>query len=122
MRVVRRYRCDQGHEWFVRRQDTEEEWPVDHVCPEGHVAVTGRVEYPVDDVQVLISPAARVVDPEKGQRTLNDRFYLSLLDKTGIEILSSREHLDWDEAIELASFFKGKSVEQARSWWTKREL
>ena len=122
MRVVRRYRCDEGHEWFVQRQDTEEELPADQVCPVGHVAVTCRVEYPVDDVQVLISPAARVVDPEKGQRVLEDRFYLSLLDKTGTEILSSREHFDWNGAIKLASFFKGKSVEQARSWWTRRNL
>jgi hypothetical protein len=100
----------------------EEELPGDQVCPQGHPAVTCRVEYPVDDVQVLISPAARVVDAEKGQRTLNDRFYLSLLDKTGAEVLSSREHFDWDEALKLATFFKGKSIEQARSWWTRRSL
>ena len=122
MRVVRRYRCDEGHEWFVRRQDKEEELPADQVCPQGHIAVTCRVEYPVEDVQVLISPAARIVDAERGQSTLNNRFYISLLDRAGAEILSSREHFDWDEAIKLASFFKGKSVEQARSWWARRSL
>jgi len=122
MKIVRRYRCDEGHEWFVQRRDTEEESPADQMCPHGHVAVTCRVEYPVDDVQVLISPAARVVDPEKGQRTLNDRFYLSLLDKAGAEVCYSREHFEWEEALKLASFFKGKSVEQARSWWMRRNL
>jgi hypothetical protein len=86
------------------------------------MAVTCRVEYPVEDVQILISPAARVVDPEKGQRTLNDRFYVSLLDRTGAEILASRESFDWGEAVKLASFFKGKSVEQARIWWDRRNL
>jgi hypothetical protein len=73
MRIFCHYHCDCGHQWTVQRQHTEDEQPSDLICPEGHPAITGRVELPVDDVQVLISPAARVVDQVKQQRILNGR-------------------------------------------------
>jgi hypothetical protein len=122
MRVFRSYRCDYGHHWEVHRHDSEEEQPSDGVCPEGHPAITCCVELPVDDVQILISPAARVVDQLRRQRILGQRYYLSLLDKTGAELCASRDHYDWDTAVQFASFFKDKSAEQALAWWSKRNL
>src|SRR5262245_27707808 len=78
MRIFRHYSCDYGHQWVVQRGDYDNEQPSDLICPEGHPAITGRVEFPVDDVQILISPAARVVDQPTQQRVLDGRYYLSL--------------------------------------------
>jgi hypothetical protein len=122
MRVFRSYRCEEGHHWIVQRRVDEDEQPSDMICPEGHPAVTSRVESPVDDVQILISPAARVVDSLKGQRILEGHYYLSLLDKNGREICASKEHFDWDTVIKLAAFFRKRSVEFALAWWKKRDL
>jgi hypothetical protein len=122
MRVFRSYRCDHGHHWIVRREDGEGEHPSDTVCPEGHSAITCREEFPVDDVQILISPAARIVDEVKGQRILDGRYYLSLLDKTGKEVCTSKEHYDWDTVVKLTAFFRKRSIEMALTWWAKRGL
>lgn len=122
MIIFRRYRCDLEHEWLVQRESDEEEQFADTLCPEGHQAVTCREELPVDDVQILISPAARIVDPVRKQRILDDRYFLSILDKTGVEICSTKEHHDWEAVVKLAAFFKGKSREQALIWWSKRGL
>jgi hypothetical protein len=121
MRVFRIYRCDHGHHWEVHRRDSEEQ-PSDCICPEEHPAITCRVEHPVQDVQMLITPAARVVDQVSRQRILDGRYYLSLLDKTGAELCASRDHYDWDTVVTLSAFFKDKSVERALAWWTKRKL
>jgi hypothetical protein len=122
MRIFRTYQCDEGHHWIVQRQDTENAQPSDSICPDGHPAVTCRVESPVDDVQILISPAARVTDRLTGQRILDGRYYLSLLDKDGREICMSKEHYDWDTIVKLAAFFRKKAIDFALAWWKKRDL
>jgi len=120
MRVFRNYHCDNGHQWAVERQESEHEQPADSICPEGHPAITCRVEFPVEEFQILISPAARIVDQARGQRILDGRYYLSLLDRSGAEVRASRQHYDWDAVVKLASFFKAKSVEQALIWRARR--
>lgn len=122
MKIFRRYRCDFEHEWVVQRVSDEVEQPADTLCPEGHPAVTCREELPVDDVQILISPAARIVDPLRKQRILDDRYFLSLLDKAGGELCATKENYDWEAIVKFAAFFKGKSREQALAWWSKRGL
>ena len=122
MRVFRQYHCDYNHRWTVQRQHTEDEQASDSICPEGHPAITCGVELPVDDVQILISPAARVVDQLRRQRILDGRYYLSLLDKNGKELCASKEHYDWDTVVKFAAFFKDKAIEQALAWWAKRNL
>ena len=114
--------CDNGHRWTVQRPHTEDEQSSDMICPEGHPAITCHVELPVDDVQILISPAARVVDQVRRQRILDGWYYLSLLDKTGKELCASKEHHDWVSVVKLAAFFRAKSIEQALAWWAKRNL
>src|SRR5579872_1805842 len=103
MRVFRSYRCDNGHHWQVQRQASEDVRTSDAICPDGHPAITCRTELPVGDVQILISPAARVVDEVRGQRILDGRYYLSLLDNIGQEVCSSKQHYDWDTAVKLAA-------------------
>jgi hypothetical protein len=122
MRIFWHYSCDYGHHWVVQRGDYDNEQPSDLICPEGHPAITGRVELPVDDVQILISPAARVVDQLTQQRVLDGRYYLSLLDKTGKELCASKENYDWDAVVKLAAFFRDKAIEQAMAWCAKRNL
>jgi hypothetical protein len=122
VRVVCNYRCDEGHAWSVTTQESGMELPSKLFCPHGHAPVTCSVEYPVEDVQILISPAARIVDSAKGQRVLDGRFHLSLLDRAGATVVTSRDHFDWDAVVKLAAFFRVKSLEQAQSWWLKRNL
>jgi hypothetical protein len=100
----------------VQRHDSENEQPSDLICPEGQPGDHSRTELPVNDVQILISAAARVVDPLRQQRILDGRYYLSLLDKTGKELCASKEHYDWDAGVKLAAFFRDKAIEQALVW------
>ncbi|MDM4772966.1 hypothetical protein, partial [Solimonas sp. SE-A11] len=93
-----------------------------NVGPHGHPAIQASLPVPVDDVQILISPATHIVDKVRGQRWPEDQYYFSLLNKEGVEIAMSRGHYGWDDAIKLATFFKGKSVEQALMWWARRKL
>lgn len=83
--------------------------------------MTCEVELPVDEVQVLISPAARLGKMKK-HRVCDGFYYLALLDRTGKELCSSAESYEWEKVIKLASYFKGKSVEHALEWWRKRRL
>jgi len=121
MKIFRNYMCDDNHHWLICRDESEGELAGDNICPYGHAAVTCRIEYPVDDVQVLLSPAARIVDNVKAQRTLDDRYYISLLDKRGVELSFSKEHYSWDEVVKLAFLFKGKSIEAALLWWRRKK-
>jgi hypothetical protein len=120
MRVYRRYRCEHGHEWTVTtKQDIPEGTPQTY-CPEGHKAITCNEELPADEVQVLLRPAARIVDPVIGKLWLTGRYYLVLLDRADQELCVSREHYTWDELIRLASQFRGKSETVAMDWWNRR--
>ncbi len=120
MRVYRRYRCDFGHQWIVQRKQGEAESPEDVNCPEGHEAVTCNEEEPADEVQIVLRPAARVVDRAKGQLGLEGRYWLVLLDRAGAELCSSTAHYSWEQAIRLAELFRGKSPDRALQWWNRR--
>jgi hypothetical protein len=119
MRVYRRYRCDFGHEWTLPRQDDEPERKEDTYCPEGHEAVTCKEEQPADEVQVLLRPAARIVDRVKGQVALSGRYWLLLLDRFDKTLCVSSRDYSWDEAVRLAGLFKGKDHVQAMEWWSR---
>jgi hypothetical protein len=121
MQVFRVYRCDFGHEWVIHKGESVPEDERDVVCPEGHEAVTCHAEYPADEVQVLIRPAARIVDPVRQQRVLDGRYWLVLLDRSGAEIESSLDHYSWDDVVSLARLFRGKPAEDARRWWARKK-
>ena len=120
MDVYRTYRCDFGHKWSVRRSKTQGERPEDTRCPEGHEAITCQVEEPADEVQILIQPAARIVDPVKRQVVEQNKFRLVLLDRTGAELRRSSETYSWDEVIKMSALFRGKTAEHATKWWDRR--
>jgi hypothetical protein len=63
-----------------------------------------------------------LTDNFSGNRILNGRYCLSLLDREGGEVCRTVEHYEWPEVIGLSSFFREKSVEMALSWWKKRGL
>ena len=90
MFVHRRYTCDFGHQWIVRRLGGEAEQTGDAICPEGHEAVTCQLEVPADEVQVLLRPAARVSDQITGQLMLEGRYWLVSLDRYGEELRCSK--------------------------------
>lgn len=120
MRVYRCYRCDFGHHWEVEREKDEPERADDTRCSEGHEAVTCNEEEPADEVQIVLRPAARIVDKVKGQRGLEGRYWLVLLNRSGEEIRKSSHHYSWDEAVNLGKLFRGKDVSKALEWWTKK--
>lgn len=122
MRVYRRYRCEFGHEWTVERRQGEAEAHGDARCPEGHEAITCNEELPVDEVQILLRPAARIVDGVTGTAWQIGRYFLVLLNRSDDELCVSREHYVWDEAIRLAALFKGKDPTQAMSLWQRKAL
>lgn len=119
MEIFRIYRCDHGHQWALRAEhDASEE--VAPRCPEGHEAVTCRVEEPVDDVQIVFRPAARVSDRRTGHRVLEGRYRVALLDRESIELCCSDRDYSWDEAAQLALLFIGKDKEAALKWWGRK--
>lgn len=122
MRAYRRYRCDKGHEWTVLTEQDKAEVASEVVCAEGHEAVTCNEELPADEVQLLIRPAARIVDRVTGAVSNSGRYYLALFDSSDRELCSSSEHFTWDEAVKLAWFFKGKNASRALEWWRRKAL
>lgn len=122
MDIYRRYRCDFGHEWIVRKTETEPETPSETMCIEGHEAVTCEIEVPVDEVQVVIRPAGRIVDEATGQRILDHLYWLVLLDRQGVEVKISSETYSWDEAAKKGRVFRGKSNSKACDLWDKLKL
>jgi len=105
----------------VALQD-EVENVADTVCPDGHDAITCNEELPADEVQVLVRPAARIVDRVTGTLSHSGRYYLVLLDCADREICASTEHYAWDDALKLAGIFKGKDANRARDWWRRKAL
>ena len=122
MRAYRRYRCDHGHEWTVITEEQTEEAASETVCPEGHEAVTCNEELPADEVQVLVRPAARIVDRVTGAVAASGRYYLVLLDRNDRELCASSEHFSWQEAVKLAGLFRGKDANRALEWWRRKRL
>jgi hypothetical protein len=121
-RGYRCYRCDHGHHWDVERGSGEPERAEDTKCVHGHEAVTRRDDIPTDEVQILIRPAARVVDRVKEQRALEGRYWLVLLDRDDGELRRSSQHYTWEEAARLGRLFVGKDNATALKWWKKRGL
>ncbi len=122
MRLYRRYRCDHGHEWTVVSQEGTREDADQVVCPNGHEAVTCNEELPADEVQIVVRPASRVADRVTGAVLHAERYYLVLLDRADRELCASRQHLSWDEAIQLSALFRGKSASTALDWWRRKDL
>jgi hypothetical protein len=120
MEVLRRYRCDHGHEWRVVVHEGDPEFPEHTRCPEGHEAVTCVEERPADEVQILIRPAARIVDSVTGQLADDGKYRFILLDRDGGTVEQSSNLYTWEEAVALGRLFRGKTVERAREWWGKR--
>jgi hypothetical protein len=78
-------------------------------------------KYPADEVQVLIKPAARIVDAAREQRVLEGRYFVALLDRSDAVIEVSEKDYDWEDAIALARLFRGKSAAEARKWWARKK-
>ncbi|RMG95521.1 MAG: hypothetical protein D6705_13455 [Deltaproteobacteria bacterium] len=118
--MYRRYHCDYGHEWTVATHEGEPEFAQDVQCPEGHEAVTCNEEVPADEVQIVLRPAARIVDRVTGQVWYAGRYYVVLLDRADQELCASRKHYTWEEATKLAEMFKGKDESRALDLWRRK--
>lgn len=119
MRVYRRFRCEFGHEWTLQTSSGDPV-PSDARCPEGHQAVTLSEEPPADEFQILIRPAARIVDPVSGQVWLSGRYYVLLLDRDDQTVRLSSEHYGWEDALKTAALFRGKPTAEALKWWERK--
>jgi hypothetical protein len=122
MRIYKRYRCDHGHEWTVQTVNGAVDEIDDTYCPLGHIAITCNLETPSDEVQVLLRPAARIVDRITGSEWGKGRYFIVLLDCNDQEIGVSHNHFSWDEVLKLASLFKGKDKKSAMEWWKRKKL
>jgi hypothetical protein len=120
MRVYREYRCDHGHEWTVTSREGAPELAQHTQCPEGHEAVTCSEQQPADEVQIVLRPAARIVDRVTGQTQHQGRYFVALLDRADQELCVSTEHYTWEEAVMLANLFKGKDASRAMDWWRRK--
>src|SRR5688572_26726715 len=108
MRVHRLYHCDFGHHWTVVSQQGTPEKAEDRFCLEGHEAVTCNEQLPADRVQLLLRPAARIVDRVRGTIWYGERYYVALFDRADRELRTSEKQYTWEEAIALAAVFKDR--------------
>lgn len=119
VKVYWRYMCDDGHAWEIFRDEDAAESPEDSVCPDGHPAVTLTKQPPVDEIQIALRPAGRIVDRVTGQVALERRYLLVLSDLEGAnERVSKRTYL-WRELLSLAEKFHGRTRQSAWELWGK---
>ena len=116
------YQCDLGHEWTVSARQGALERVEDTFCAEGHEAVTCREEPPADRVQLLLRPAARIIDSVTGRVRFADRYVVVLLSRDDAELCSSEKQYAWDDAVALAALFKECDERQAVELWKERAL
>lgn len=111
MRVYFELSCDFGHQWggFL-----DEDAEVPEVCPEGHEAVTLKKMPPVDQVQVTIRPAGRLVDPVKGQYAFENKVQVIVSDMQGSWEYRSQQFYSWREAEAVARMFEKRSLAQSK--------
>jgi hypothetical protein len=79
-----------------------------------------RVERPTDEVQILIRPAARVVDPVRNRVVDSGCYTLVLLNVEGNELRESSSLLSWEKAVATARLFSGEQVAEALKWWDRK--
>ncbi len=110
------YACDHGHSWAIYREFDAAELPGDPICPAGHEAVTLSRQPVVDRVEITIRPAARIVDPVKGQVGHDNEYFLVLVDPRDGQQCVSQVALTWPEAIKAIQSIHDRGLTRERSW------
>lgn len=124
MKAYWTYTCDFGHSWSYLRDEADVETPQDAICPHnvphndpripsGREAVTLVKERLLDVVQVAIRPAARIVDPVKGQIGYEYDFYLVVTDLHEDMERQSSKSFTWSQAKDLMDSFRNLTAEEA---------
>lgn len=116
MRVYWHYGCDLAHHWVVERDDDLEPEASEKICSEGHPAVT-ESRYPaVDQVEIRLRPAGRIVNPQRSRtrQTLHENKYFLVLSTVGgrDETVSEKVY-DWRTVLGLMERFQGRPVAES---------
>ena len=111
MKVYFELRCDFGHRWggFL-----DEEAAVPEECPEGHEAVTLTKMPPIDQVQITIRPAGRLVDAASGRYAFENKVQIVVSDIQGAWEYQSQQFYSWREAESVVRMFEKRSLAQAK--------
>ena len=120
MRLYLRYQCDFGHEWTIVGSELDLQDRVRHMCEYGHPVITISKEPAVDEVEITIRPAARIVDEIKRQVLLQGRYWLVLSSQVSDEQLVSSQSYVWKETLVLAERYRGKTFAEAKLEWERR--
>ena len=118
MKVYWTLSCDFGHTWSGYCAD-EAELPAH--CPKGHEAVQVSRHEPIDQVQVSIRPAGRIVDPVTMQ-TAHERkvtIVVSNLQETWAHMIQGL--YSWREAENILRKFEGVTEARAKDIITAHE-
>jgi hypothetical protein len=123
MKEYRVYRCDFGHQWTLFKDKDDPEINSDCRCPEGgHEAITTSIDPAGDYVQIILRPAARIVDRVKQQVMFQGKYYLIITDLDRKEERVSQEIYTWEEACRLARIFENRSFDWALKLWEKKSF
>ena len=93
--------------------------PSVEACPFGHQAVTLIKERPVDDVQITMRPAARIVDEIKGQVAWKGKYYVVISTFGSSSELVSRNVYAWEDACLFARKFEGRTFDWVKKFSSK---
>lgn len=111
MKVYWKCRCDYGHEWggFF-----EEDAVLPTICTEGHEAVQISKYPPIDQVQVSIRPAGRIVDQVKGQVHYERHAWVVIESLSGDWSYTTKKMYIWREAEKIIRLFERSSIDGAK--------
>jgi hypothetical protein len=103
MKVYWHITCDYGHKWggFL-----EEDAEILMRCPEGHEAVICCKEPPIDQVQVTIRPAGRIVDKVTKKSAGDRQVWIVVSDIQGCWEYQSQKIYSWREAEKIVRLFE----------------
>lgn len=109
MKIYLSLACDFGHSWggFL-----DEEAEVPDVCPEGHEVVTRSKMPPIDQVQITIRPAGRLVH---GRPVGENKVQVIVSDIQGTWEYRSQQLYSWREAEAVVRRFEKRSLAQAKA-------
>jgi hypothetical protein len=115
----RNYTCEHGHNWTLYRNTTDEEKPEEVFCPEGHEMVMRFRHNVIDDAQITLRPAGRIINSITQQESKRGRYYVVISSQNSDEEFVTDVTYRWEEACAFARKFDKRAFSWVQKYWSK---
>lgn len=110
-------RCDFGDSWKVSKNDFNQFFDSEKICPNGHEIITAtKYEY-IDDVIIKFLPAGVIRENSNNDPINRGHYYLSISNHDQSVEKTSIKPYSWKEVIGLAQRFDKRSFEEGLKFW-----